>query len=59
VTAGAVVEVWDHARSEPISTFAWGSDTVTSARFNPVSARAHGWLCGVGGQPTCVGRFTD
>jgi DDB1- and CUL4-associated factor 13 len=35
VTAGAAVDLWDHSRSEPISTFSWGSDTVTSARFNP------------------------
>lgn len=35
VTAGAAVDVWDHARSEPVSTYTWGSDTVTSARFNP------------------------
>ena len=35
VTAGAAVDLWDHSRSEPISTFTWGSDTLTSARFNP------------------------
>jgi WD repeat and SOF domain-containing protein 1 len=35
VTAGAAVDLWDHTRSEPVSTFSWGSDTVTSARFNP------------------------
>lgn len=34
-TAGASVELWDHARSEPVSTFSWGSDTVVSVRFNP------------------------
>uniref|UniRef100_A0A7S3QLB8 Sof1-like protein domain-containing protein n=1 Tax=Dunaliella tertiolecta TaxID=3047 RepID=A0A7S3QLB8_DUNTE len=37
-TAGAVVDVWDHTRSEPTHSFAWGSDTVTSARFNPAEA---------------------
>ena len=36
VTSSAVVEVWDHERSEPIHTFSWGADTVLSARFNPV-----------------------
>jgi WD repeat and SOF domain-containing protein 1 len=35
VTAGAAVDLWDHARSEPVSTFTWGADTLTSARFNP------------------------
>jgi WD repeat and SOF domain-containing protein 1 len=38
VTSSAVVEVWDHERSEPIHTFSWGADTVLSARFNPVSS---------------------
>lgn len=46
VTSGAVVEVWDHARSEPIHTFSWGSDTVLSARFNPVGRRCC-WRCAV------------
>lgn len=35
VTAGAAVHLWDHARAEPVAEFTWGSDTVTSARFNP------------------------
>ena len=29
-TAGAAVEVWDHERSEPVQTFSWGADTLTS-----------------------------
>ena len=29
------MDLWDHARSEPVSTFQWGSDTVVSVRFNP------------------------
>lgn len=29
------VDVWDHERSEPVSGFAWGADSVTSVRFNP------------------------
>ena len=29
------VDLWDHARSDPISSFQWGSDTVVSVRFNP------------------------
>lgn len=36
-TAGSVVDIWDHTRSEPVNSFTWGSDTITSARFNPVS----------------------
>jgi WD repeat and SOF domain-containing protein 1 len=35
VTSGAAVDLWDHQRIEPLSTFTWGSDTVTSVRFNP------------------------
>lgn len=35
VTAGAAVDLWDHERSEPVSTYSWGSDTITSVRFNP------------------------
>lgn len=34
-TAGADVQLWDHGHIEPLSTFSWGSDTVTSLRFNP------------------------
>lgn len=34
-TAGASVQIWEHERVEPVSTFTWGSDTVTSVRFNP------------------------
>ncbi len=36
-TAGAKVDVWSHERSEPVSTFTWGADTIHSVRFNPVS----------------------
>ncbi|KAJ7552676.1 hypothetical protein O6H91_06G118500 [Diphasiastrum complanatum] len=34
-TVGAQVDIWDHNRSEPISSFSWGTDTVISVRFNP------------------------
>lgn len=34
-TAGAAVEIWDHSRAEPVQTFSWGADTITSVRFNP------------------------
>ena len=29
-TAGAAVEIWDHERSEPVHSFSWGADTITS-----------------------------
>ena len=32
------VDVWDHERSEPVTELSWGSDTVTSVRFNPAEA---------------------
>ena len=32
---GAGVEVWDAARGDPLSSLAWGADTVTSVRWNP------------------------
>lgn len=35
-SGGSVVEVWDEHRSEPIHNFQWGSDTVTTVKFNPV-----------------------
>jgi WD repeat and SOF domain-containing protein 1 len=38
-TAGAVVEVWTHERSEPVNTFTWGADSVLSVKFNPVCSR--------------------
>mmetsp|Transcript_37850 Transcript_37850/g.84390 ORF Transcript_37850/g.84390 Transcript_37850/m.84390 type:complete len:450 (-) Transcript_37850:359-1708(-) len=37
-SAGAVVELWDHTRSEPLTSFTWGSDSITSVRFNPAEA---------------------
>lgn len=35
-TCGAAVELWDHDRTEPVSTFSWGADSTLSVRFNPV-----------------------
>jgi DDB1- and CUL4-associated factor 13 len=37
-TAGAAVDVWDHQRSEPVTSLTWGADTMHSVRFNPVSS---------------------
>lgn len=33
-TASSAVEIWDEDRSQPTSTLEWGSDTITSVRFN-------------------------
>ena len=35
LTTGARVEVWEHARSEPVTSFTWGAETINSVRFNP------------------------
>ena len=35
-TCGHAVDLWDAERSEPVQTFTWGSESVTSVRFNPV-----------------------
>ena len=34
-TCGTSVDVWDHASSEPVHSFAWGADTVTCVKYNP------------------------
>ncbi|EYU46644.1 hypothetical protein ABFS83_04G022000 [Erythranthe nasuta] len=34
-TAGAQVDIWNHNRSQPVNSFAWGNDTSISVRFNP------------------------
>ncbi|PVU85007.1 hypothetical protein BB559_007257 [Furculomyces boomerangus] len=33
-TSSSVVSIWDIERSEPISNFSWGSDTINTVRFN-------------------------
>ena len=35
-TCGDKVDVWDESRSEPVRSFSWGADSITSLRFNPV-----------------------
>eukprot|EP00958_Prasinococcus_capsulatus_P023752 scaffold3600_cov387-Prasinococcus_capsulatus_cf.AAC.14 len=35
VTAGIKVDVWDSTRNEPVNSFAWGTDSVYSCKFNP------------------------
>ena len=37
-SAAVQVDIWDHERSEPVTELSWGSDTVTSVRFNPAEA---------------------
>ncbi|KAI8050475.1 WD40-repeat-containing domain protein [Syncephalis plumigaleata] len=33
-TSGSQVDIWDLERSEPITTFEWGSDTINTVKFN-------------------------
>jgi WD repeat and SOF domain-containing protein 1 len=33
--AAGIVEVWDHNRALPVSSYTWGADSVSSVRFNP------------------------
>ena len=35
-TSGHVVELWSATRSEPVTSFTWGADTVNTVKFNPV-----------------------
>ncbi len=44
-SAGDRVDVWDHETSEPVESFSWGADTITSVRFNPVCLSG---VCGYG-----------
>ncbi|CAK9316174.1 unnamed protein product [Citrullus colocynthis] len=34
-TASAQLDIWDHNRSQPVSSYEWGTDSVISVRFNP------------------------
>ena len=34
-TCSTTVDIWEHARSEPLHTFEWGADSVCSVRWNP------------------------
>lgn len=33
-TSGGTVDVWDVQRAEPVRTFSWGADTITTVRWN-------------------------
>jgi len=35
-SAASTIDIWDQFRSEPIHSFQWGSDSVTTVKFNPV-----------------------
>lgn len=34
-TSGSIVQVWDYERSDPVSKFDWGMDTVNTLKWNP------------------------
>lgn len=34
-TSGAIVQVWDYERSEPVMKYDWGSDSVMKLKWNP------------------------
>lgn len=34
ITAGNTIELWDSQRSKPVSNMSWGSDNVTTVKFN-------------------------
>ena len=35
VTSSTVIDLWDYHRSEPIHSFEWGCDSITTVAFNP------------------------
>mmetsp|Transcript_53801 Transcript_53801/g.144057 ORF Transcript_53801/g.144057 Transcript_53801/m.144057 type:complete len:443 (-) Transcript_53801:182-1510(-) len=35
LTTGGTVDVWDHNRSAPLSSFEWGCESIIAGRFNP------------------------
>lgn len=35
-TCGEKVDIWDEERSEPISSFTWGVESISHVKFNPV-----------------------
>lgn len=34
-TAGQIVQLWNYERSQPVSSFEWGADSVLKLKFNP------------------------
>ena len=45
VTCGDKVEVWDEGRSEPVSSFSWGVDSISHVKFNPVETNVIASCC--------------
>ncbi len=43
-TGGALLQLWDTSRSEPVQSFEWGADGVTRVRFNPAQSNLLGCL---------------
>lgn len=39
-TSSVGIQVWDYNRSEPVHSYEWGADSVTTVRFNPAEVRA-------------------
>mmetsp|Transcript_7514 Transcript_7514/g.9039 ORF Transcript_7514/g.9039 Transcript_7514/m.9039 type:complete len:444 (-) Transcript_7514:1473-2804(-) len=35
VTCGATLDIWEDSKTEPLHTFKWGADSITSVKFNP------------------------
>lgn len=35
-TCGQTVDIWDMERSEPTRVYKWGTDSISSVKFNPV-----------------------
>ena len=48
-TSSTAVDVWDYQRTEPVATYEWGADTVTTVRWNPAEA---GLLASTGSDST-------
>ena len=38
ITCSTVVDLWDYHRSEPIHSFEWGCDSITTCAFNPAQS---------------------
>ena len=41
-TSGSAVDIWSMHRSDPLSSFEWGADTINTVKFNPVEVLIKG-----------------
>ncbi len=41
-TCGDEVNIWDEERTEPVRTFTWGVDSISTVKFNPVETHILG-----------------